>query len=135
MRTEKVCPYVLRGLGENLEVLAFRHPLAGCQLVKGTLEPGEGVEAGALRELAEEAGIVRASIVAVHWSSSEIAEGQVWHFVSLVVPGLADDFDHFCTDDGGHRFRFFWWRLGDLPGADWHAIFVRALDEIRARHK
>ena len=53
METEKVCPYVLRGAGDRLEVLAFRHPLAGCQLVKGSLEPGERVVVGALRELAE----------------------------------------------------------------------------------
>ena len=37
MAVDKACPVVLRHTTE-LEVLAFRHPLAGLQLVKGTVE-------------------------------------------------------------------------------------------------
>lgn len=37
MRANKACPVVLRHSTE-LEILAFRHPLAGLQLVKGTVE-------------------------------------------------------------------------------------------------
>lgn len=36
---QKVLPIVIRRR-DSLEILAFRHPLAGSQLVKGTLENG-----------------------------------------------------------------------------------------------
>jgi len=133
MRAEKVCPYVLRGAEDGPEVLAFRHPLAGCQLVKGTLEPGESVEAGALRELAEESGLVGVPADSPAWSSPDIVQGQLWHFVPVVVPPQPDDFEFLCADDGGHLFKFFWWPLGTVPGGEWHESFVRVLDEIRVR--
>lgn len=133
MLVEKVCPYVLRGPKGNLEILAFKHPLAGCQLVKGTLEPGERVVDGALRELAEEAGLVGTVGSGVSWSSLNIADGQLWHFVPVDVPPQPDHFAFFCADDGGHRFAFRWWPLRDGPGPDWHEIYRRALNEIRAR--
>ncbi|MHC8286071.1 NUDIX domain-containing protein [Pseudomonas sp. XS1P51] len=50
MRVDKACPVVLRNI-EQLEILAFRHPLAGLQLVKGSVEPGELTGAAAVREL------------------------------------------------------------------------------------
>ena len=67
---EKVCPYVLRGSGAKREILSFRHPLVGWQLVKGTREPGESVEEGALRELVEEAGVVGFLAEGPHWVSA-----------------------------------------------------------------
>ena len=54
----KACPVVLQGS----KLLVFRHPSAGIQLVKGTIESGEGPEAAALRELREESGIADAAI-------------------------------------------------------------------------
>ena len=40
----KVCPVVLRGTtADGIDILAFRHPLAGAQLVKGTIEIAESV--------------------------------------------------------------------------------------------
>ena len=39
------------------KILAFAHPQAGHQFVKGTIEPGESAGAVAQRELHEEAGI------------------------------------------------------------------------------
>lgn len=56
MEADKSCPVVLRGR-ETLEILAFEHPLAGLQLVKGSVEPGEPTDLAAIRELKEEAGI------------------------------------------------------------------------------
>ena len=87
---EKVCPVVVRGAGSAQEVLVFRHPLTGVQLVKGTRERGEALVAGALRELAEEAGIVEGVTGALLRSSSAIAPGQLWHFVLVDVGGLPD---------------------------------------------
>ncbi|MEF1341314.1 DNA mismatch repair protein MutT, partial [Vibrio rotiferianus] len=37
---DKVCPLVLRN--QNSEILLFKHPLAGIQLVKGTVESFDG---------------------------------------------------------------------------------------------
>lgn len=61
MRTPKAVPIVLRQGPSGSEVLLFIHPLAGVQLVKGTVEPGESVNEAAIRELAEESGIEGAS--------------------------------------------------------------------------
>ena len=123
---QKLCPIVLRGPAMAREILVFRHPQAGMQLVKGTREPGESIVAGALRELAEEAGIkaVSGSFVA---SSSAIAPDQLWHFILVEVPNLPDHWSFDTLDDGGQRFEFFWWPLSSEPGPDWHPIFMRAL--------
>ena len=41
----KACPVILRVNQNNeLEILAFKHPMAGNQLVKGTIEDGETLE-------------------------------------------------------------------------------------------
>ncbi|UYO00341.1 MAG: NUDIX domain-containing protein [Devosia sp.] len=133
MPVEKVCPVVVRGHAAGLEILAFAHPLAGWQLVKGTREPGESIAEGALRELAEESGIVGQAGAGTVWTSEHIAAGQVWHFVPVTVGDVPDRFSFHTLDDGGHRFDFFWWNLTASPGPEWHPFFVLALDEISAR--
>ena len=133
MPVEKVCPYVLRDAGGGPEVLAFQHPSAGWQLVKGTLQPGDGVVAAALRELTEESGLVGGRAEGPAWSSPDIVQGQLWHFVPASVPPQPDNFEFFCADDGGHLIKLFWWPLGTMPGGQWHESFVHALDEIRIR--
>ena len=128
---EKVCPLVLREGKGGMEILVFRHPLAGVQLVKGTLEPGEAIVAGALRELAEEAGLVEGVAGALLCSSSAIVAGQLWHFILAETPDLPDCWAFETADDGGHRFEFSWWPLGAEPDGDWHPSFVRALHLVR----
>ena len=54
----KACPVVLLRTPGRIEILAFRHPIAGCQLVKGTIEAGETIQTAAERELLEESGII-----------------------------------------------------------------------------
>ena len=127
---EKVCPIVLRGSAEAREILVFRHPQAGVQLVKGTREPGEAIVVGALRELAEEAGIAALSGRFVA-SSSAIAPDQLWHFVLVDTSDLPDQWSFDTLDDGGHRFDFFWWPLLADASADWHRWFVEALNVAR----
>ena len=51
----KVFIYVTRN--EDRDLLVFDHPIAGTQIPKGTLEPGEEPMLGARRELLEESGI------------------------------------------------------------------------------
>ena len=48
---KKIVPVVLRHQQQGLEILAFRHPLAGTQLVKGTIEQDEKHEQAAVRGL------------------------------------------------------------------------------------
>src|SRR5690606_26500353 len=130
---EKLCPYLLRGTGAAREILAFRHPFAGWQLVKGTRETDEAVVAGALRELAEESGLVGNVAKGPHWASRNIVPGQLWHFVPVNAAEVPEHFDFLTLDDGGQVFSFFWWPLSQMPGAEWHEYFVRALAEIRAK--
>ncbi len=60
----KACPVVLRQDGDGRRrILAFEHPQAGKQLIKGTIEQGEPPDHAALRELAEESGIFEAVLV------------------------------------------------------------------------
>jgi ADP-ribose pyrophosphatase YjhB (NUDIX family) len=62
---EQTCPVVTRQHQCHCEILAFDHPQAGHQFVKGTTEPGESAAAAARRDLREQAGItaVKTTIV------------------------------------------------------------------------
>lgn len=132
MRANKACPVVLRHSTE-LEILAFRHPLAGLQLVKGTVEAGESTATAAVRELAEEAGLQAGESGCLGlWHSGFC--GQVWAFHECRVPApLPESWSHFTADDGGHRFEFFWQPLASLPSEQWHPLFQGALGFLRQR--
>lgn len=130
---QKVCPAVFRGSGDNREILVFRHPLAGVQLVKGTLEPGEVPRAGAMRELYEEAGVEGLEVAADLGTSALIAQGQIWHFFRFDGETLPESWTHHCLDDGGHDFAFFWHRLSEEPGDGWHPVFHKALAHLCSR--
>lgn len=83
MEAEKSCPVVLRGR-ETLEILAFEHPLAGFQLVKGSVEPGESTDLAAVRELKEEAGIQ--STVGRHLGERRsIVTRHTWAFLNVML--------------------------------------------------
>lgn len=129
----KVCPVVLRRRDSVVEILAFEHPLAGFQWVKGGIDAGESVEAAALRELTEESGIATASVVRHlgHWPSG--VDDQVWCFLLCeTLQTLPDAWTHHTRDDGGHLFRFFWHPLLGTVNADrWHAPFRGALEFIQ----
>ena len=53
----KAVAAVVRDYGRGSELLVFRHPFAGVQLPKGTVEPKEAYAAAALRELHEDSGL------------------------------------------------------------------------------
>jgi 8-oxo-dGTP pyrophosphatase MutT (NUDIX family) len=125
--TEKACPVVLRRRG-GLDILAFRHPLHGLQLVKGTIEPHETPETAAVRELAEEAGILEGR-AAAHLAAVPIDE-TTWHFVLIFPLDLPETWTHHCEDEG-HDFAFFWHPL-DADGGAWHPYSIEALTVIRA---
>ncbi len=135
MIPEKVCPVVARVHAGELQILAFRHPQAGFQLVKGTIEPGEAPQAAALRELAEEAGLHATHIAADLglWESGSYR--QVWSFQLCEVPGVQPEtWVYHTKDGGGHDFAFFWQPLSQ-PGLPepCYAVFQRAFAFIRAK--
>nr|WP_222846742.1 NUDIX domain-containing protein [Chitinolyticbacter meiyuanensis] len=134
MVVNKACPVVLREAPGGYELLVFRHPLAGVQLVKGTLEPGEAAEAAALRELAEEAGLTAVTPARPLgiWDSGW--QGQVWSFQRVTVAdALSAQWRHYTSDDGGHEFAFFWHPLAAEPDDDGHPLFAGALHALRVR--
>jgi 8-oxo-dGTP pyrophosphatase MutT (NUDIX family) len=53
----KACPVVLRRGCNGIEFLVFESPLAGKQLIKGTIEAGESLGKACARELEEESGV------------------------------------------------------------------------------
>jgi len=129
----KACPVLIRKISKT-EILVFQHPLAGVQLVKGTIEPHENASAAAVRELEEESGIRHAEVIADLgcWDSQH--QGAVWSFhLCAVRHDLPDEWVHDAADDGGHAFSFFWHPLDSDLGDLSHEVFHRALEFIRRR--
>src|SRR6188472_422759 len=76
---DKACPVVFRDPSLQ-QILAFEHPEAGVQLVKGRIEPGENARAAALRELQEEAGIADMAIASDLGTWHSEHNGHIWSF-------------------------------------------------------
>lgn len=133
MAKEKAVALVLREHRDRKQILVFRHPTEGIQMVKGNLDGSETPTDTARRELREESGLD--DVVSVEpigqWLSG--AEGDLWH---LVVCRLAadppDKWDHFTHDGGGLTFSFFWHDLDQEPPDRWHPEFAQAFSQIRA---
>ncbi|MDW3685348.1 NUDIX domain-containing protein [Cupriavidus sp. CV2] len=134
MTATKACPIVLRSRHGIVHILAFKHPAAGYQLVKGTIEQGESPPEAAIRELCEESGICDAHVVSDLglWNASY--QEQIWSFqLCESVAKLRDEWTFETSDDGGHMFEFYWHPLQrDLP-EQCHPLFQSALREIRIR--
>lgn len=125
-KREKACPIVIRLFDGRPEVLAFAHPLAGKQFVKGTIEAGENPLDAAIRELREESG-VHADGPLISLGTHSIGESlQRWHFFEYVSSELPDTWSHQTEDDFGHTFVFFWHPLSKPLDRDWHSIFHEA---------
>ena len=129
----KACPVVIRMQGGELQFLAFRHPLAGKQIIKGTIEVGESLVDACIRELKEESGLnAEVSKYLGTWDSGY--ENQVWGLCLMEVQSpLPDAFTHFTLDDGGHNFEFFWQAFSSEPGDEWHPLFNNAIRTIYDR--
>lgn len=123
----KACPVPLHPDGAPLRIAMFKHPVAGMQLVKGTMLESETPERAAARELFEESGLETRSALRLG-ASEEIVAGQIWHFsLCRVVPPVRDQWQHACTDDGGHLFKFHWHALDESAPHDLAPPFQRAL--------
>ena len=133
MSPNKACPVILSSI-PGTHILLFRHPIAGVQLVKGTIEKGETPAQAALRELSEESGIAAASVVSDMgcWDAGHL--DQIWSFQLCFTPApLPRQWTHQTLDDHCHTFSFFWAPLDNLPFADCHPVFRRALRFLTAR--
>ena len=115
MLVDKAVPILLREKDGQQEILVFEHPLAGRQLVKGTIEAGESAEGAAVRELFEESGLEGVSQTIFLGVQEYRDIDQRWHFV-LCQLGFepAEAWDHYTEDGGGHTFHFLWQPL-DRP--------------------
>ncbi|MEM7488755.1 MAG: NUDIX domain-containing protein [Pseudomonadota bacterium] len=115
------CPIVRQGG----RVLAFRHPWAGLQLVKGGIERGERPDRAALRELWEEAGVTG-------WAPRALGRlrtgGLHWHLFAVRTGPLPWRWTHRCADDGGQDFAFFW--HDPARAAGFHPIFRPVLRRL-----
>lgn len=129
----RACPIVMRRdrARAGLELLVFRHPLAGTQLVKGTIEFGETPMHAALRELHEESGIPVVPEASLLGTFDVGPPWQVWHAFLVETPALPDSWSHRAPDDGGHVFRFFWHPLADDAEKNWHPVSAQALPELQ----
>lgn len=127
----KACPVVLRNSSKGPELLVFRHSEAGVQVVKGTIEKGEALEAACEREFFEESGIrARAGKYLGRWEASY--KHQVWGFCLMDTPtDLPDSWVHYTEDDGGQEFSFFWVNLNIEPDDSFHPLFQEAIRFIR----
>ena len=129
----KVCPVVFRDASMQ-QILAFEHPRAGVQLVKGFIEPGESVRAAALRELQEESGIEDTGVMQDLGAFESGHRGYVWSLQLCTFPHkLPETWTHHCANDGGYDFRFFWHDVNQDPGESWRPHYRRALEAIRER--
>jgi 8-oxo-dGTP pyrophosphatase MutT (NUDIX family) len=128
----KACPVVLRYNHNALELLAFRHPNASKQLVKGGIKKGEPLENACVRELQEESGI-QAQVVRQLGSWEPGFKNQVWGFCLMHYEGvLPDSWDFFTQDDDGHIFSFFWHPLSGRPDDEWTAVSRGAFQYIKS---
>ena len=123
---QKACPIVIRRQNKIPEVLAFRHPTAGRQFIKGTVEAGESPVEAAKRELREESGI-HAHVPFISLGTQRIGKDRrLWHFFQYPSIGLPETWTHQTKDDFGHRFEFFWHPLSQPLDQRWHPDFHEA---------
>ena len=126
----KACPIVLRDSAAQ-KIMVFRHPSAGIQLVKGTIEPGDRPADAALRELHEESGIANATVYRDLGLWDAQYQGQIWSFqLCSTSQTLPESWNHRCADDGGLDLHFFWHDLNCEASEHWHPLFRRGLEFI-----
>lgn len=129
---KKVVPVILRQQKQVLEILAFRHPLAGIQLIKGTIERDEHHQNAAIRELFEESGLIAEPNPKFIGNFQIKFNQQDWHFYLCETQAeLPETWIYHCQDGGGLDFTFFWYPLKQKPNADWHETFQEALSFLR----
>jgi len=129
---DKACPIVLRKNLDEIEILAFKHPTLFRQLVKGTIEKNELPINAAVRELAEESGLVTSGLPAYLGQSDDLPDADRWYFYMCRIEGtIPNQWSFFTEDDGGLVFDFFWHKLDNMPDEKWHFLFHDVLSFVR----
>jgi len=132
----QVCAVILRQQRASWQLLAFRHPLVGTPLIKGTLEAGKRPEVDVLRELAEESGILHAAVVEKIGELDLDEIEQHWRiYLCQTADELLEECAFFTTAGGGHLFHFFWHKLAEKPDESRHQHFQTALAFIKLWHE
>jgi ribosomal protein S18 acetylase RimI-like enzyme len=138
---EKAAAAVVRRGPKGPEICVFGHPLAGWQLPKGTIEPGEDPAEAVVREVQEETGLVGRVVAPLGAWTMLMPSGstQRWHgFVVAPPDGGPDRWDHVArgsAEEDGLVFELRWIELSDwtllvLP-AGFHEVVHRALAQVR----
>ena len=128
-RNAKVCPLVLRQNGPAREVLVFRHPQAGAQIVKGTPRAGEPLAETAIRALARQSGIrltTRPHDIGTHRVGTP---GEDWRMFLSEGQDMPDRW--VWQVEGGPILSFFWHRIHAAPGPDWRIPSLHVLYRLR----
>ena len=127
----KACPVILRINDNQLELLAFKHPKGGSQLVKGSIKKAERLEDACIRELEEESGI-QAQVVKQLGVWEANYKNQIWGICLMhyedILPGT---WQHNANDDGGTIFSFFWQPLNSPLSNDWNELYTNAFEYIK----
>lgn len=126
----KVCPIVLRPSRDGYDILCFRHPTAGHQFVKGTIEPEEPPEDAATRELFEESGLIAEVPMMPFGQKVMETTGQGWQFYIALSDDRRNGWAHDTLDDHGHRFTFFWQPLATALDETWHPMFHEVHEHV-----
>lgn len=124
-------------------MLAFQHPMAGKQLVKGTVEKGEEIAVAALRELEEESGIkgvrIKAKIGIIdRYAGAGLKEDgpleqHQWHVFLIDAPeGLPETWTHEVSageEEQGLVFDYFW---QNIPNGyhEFDSKFVKIFERV-----
>jgi len=122
----KVLGYIIKGFNESIHLLIFSHrdfPNAGLQVPGGTIEEGEELQIGMLREIKEESGLSEFSSVNYLGKSIYIAKSKQElherHFFQLNYGGRKEgNFIHEVTsgkEDKGLVFHYQWVPLREIP--------------------
>jgi len=128
----KACAVVVREGDRGTEVLVFMHPSKGIQFVKGTIESGESSAEAALRELAEESGIISAHVVRSLGTWFSDLNNHIWEiFIVHAHDRLPDSWQHITNDGKNHVFDYRWHTLSDAPTSEWHRPYRMALDFLQ----
>lgn len=136
---EKVVAAVVRRAGTGWEVLAFDHPLAGTQLVKGTVEEGEAPEVAVRRELHEESGLVVGAAGAEIGLWEQSPDRHRWRVYVLPAPvGLPDRWSHLPVGspaEEGLVFHFRWLPIDGRLGTSLHPLYAAVARMLLDAHR
>ena len=115
----KVIAYITRQRNGITELLVFEHAdvEAGVQVPKGTMEPGDTLEAGVIREVREETGLASCQIISYLGAMIKPpfdagSEDEEWHFFAMEAnENVRDEWEHRVNgkgEDNGMKFRYYW---------------------------